>query len=266
MKLPKIMGILNVTPDSFSDGGLFVEPNFAIEWGLKLLEWGADILDIGGESTRPGADEVSITEELRRVVPVIEGIKRHKPESVISIDTRKYEVAKEAVDAGATIINDISALRNDIRIGELAAERNCSLILMHMQGTPKTMQINPVYQDVVSEIFEFLKNQIQIARHLGVQTIIADFGIGFGKTVEHNWQLLRNIKKFKELGVPLLVGISRKSFIGKTLGIDDPVERDIPTLLLHTLLLPMDIDIIRVHNVKQFITLKKLYENLYHEN
>lgn len=263
MKFPKIMGIINVTPDSFSDGGMFIDTQAAIAWGIQLLHDGADILDVGGESTRPGSEPVSITEELRRVVPVIEGIKKDRPDAVISIDTMKYEVAKEAVEAGATIINDVSGLQNDIRLAHLAAEKNCTLVIMHMQGTPKTMQINPTYQNVVEEIFEFLQNKIEIAKQLGVRSIVADVGIGFGKTVEHNWELIRNIPRFYDLQVPLLIGISRKSFIGKTLCIENPIERDLPTLLLHTLLLNFNIDIIRVHNVKQFQMLRTLYEKLY---
>lgn len=260
------MGIINVTPDSFSDGGLFVKPEAAVEWGLKLIEDGADILDIGGESTRPNSESISITEELKRVIPVIEGIKKRNPEAVISIDTTKYEVAKEAVESGATIINDVSGLRNDLRLSKLAAEKNCSLIIMHMQGTPKTMQTNPTYDNVVEEILQFLRQQIEVAKRYGVKTIFADVGIGFGKTVEHNWELLRNLDKFSQLGVPLLLGISRKSFIGKTLNIANPIERDIPTLLLHSLLLRFDIDTIRVHNVKQFQMLKTFYDNLYFKN
>lgn len=263
MFFPKILGIVNVTPDSFSDGGMFLDPRAAVRWGLKLLDDGADILDIGGESTRPGSEPVSITEELKRVLPVIEGIKKERPNAIISIDTMKYEVAKEAIDMGATIINDVSGLQNDIRLALLAAEKNCTLVIMHMQGTPKTMQINPRYQDVVQEVFDFLKSKIEIAREFGVGSIIADVGIGFGKTVEHNWELLRNLPKFYELEVPLLLGISRKSFIGKTLNIENPIDRDLPTLLLHSLLLNYHIDFIRVHNVKQFQMLKTLYHKLY---
>jgi dihydropteroate synthase len=263
MNFPKIMGIVNVTPDSFSDGGMFVEPVAAIEWGIRLIEDGADILDIGGESTRPGSEPVSITEELRRVIPVIEGIKKRFPEAVISVDTMKYEVAKEAVDAGARIINDVSGLQNDIRLANLAAEKECTLIVMHMQGTPKTMQINPTYENVVEDIFNFLKERIEIAKSYGVNSIVADVGIGFGKTVEHNWELLRNFPKFYNLNVPLMIGISRKSFLGKTLNIENPIERDLPTLLLHTLLLNFKVDIIRVHNVRQFQMLRILYKKLY---
>ncbi|MFN3306656.1 MAG: dihydropteroate synthase [Candidatus Kapaibacteriota bacterium] len=263
MKFPKIMGVINVTPDSFSDGGLFFNSNAAVRWGLELLNDGADILDIGGESTRPGAQPVAVSEELKRVLPVIEGIRKEVPDAVISIDTNKYEVAKEAVEAGASIINDVSGLQNDVGLAYLAAENNCTLVIMHMQGTPATMQNNPTYQNVVEEIYCFLESKIQFARQLGVKSIVADFGVGFGKTVEHNWELLRNIPRFYALNVPLLVGISRKSFLGKTLNIENPIERDVPTLILHTLLLNFNIDIIRVHNVKQFRMLKKLYQCLY---
>lgn len=263
MKFPKLIGIINVTPDSFSDGGLFFNPDAAIRWGLELLKDGADILDIGGESTRPGAQPVSAIEELKRVLPVIEGIKKEAPGAIISVDTTKYEVAKEAIEAGASIINDVSGLQNDIRLAYLAAEKNCTLVIMHMQGTPSIMQINPTYENVVEDIFKFLESKIQMAKQIGVKSIVADFGIGFGKTLEHNWELLRNIPRFYELNVPLLLGISRKSFLGKTLNIENPIERDVPTLILHTLLLNFNIDFIRVHNVRHFQILKKLYQRLY---
>jgi len=263
MIFPKIVGILNVTPDSFSDGGMFFNPESAICWGLKLLEEGAEIIDVGGESTRPGSEPVPVEEELRRVCPVIEGIKKEKPDAIISIDTTKYEVAEKAIELGATIINDVSGLQYDERMATLAAKNNCTLIIMHMQGTPRTMQINPTYNDVVEDIFDFLERKIEFARSCGVQKIIADVGIGFGKTVEHNWDLLRRFVRFYDLNVPLMLGISRKSFIGKTLGIDNPIERDIPTVLLHALLLKYRIDYIRVHNVHLVNVLKVLYHKLY---
>ncbi len=259
---PKIVGILNVTPDSFSDGGMFVDPKVGISWGIQLHKDGADIIDVGGESTRPGAEAVSVEEELRRVLPVIEGLKKEIPKVMISIDTMKYEVAEKAVALGATIINDVSGLQNDIRLAELAAKHDCSLIIMHMKGTPNTMQLNPQYDDVVEEIFRFLENNINIAKSLGVKNIVADVGIGFGKTVEHNWELLCNFERFYDLGVPLMLGISRKSFIGKTLNIENPLERDVPTALLHSLLLKYRIDYIRVHNVRLLNTLKVLHSKL----
>ncbi|MGQ9818399.1 MAG: dihydropteroate synthase [Candidatus Kapaibacteriales bacterium] len=257
------MGILNVTPDSFSDGGKFLNKEQAIEWGLTLLEDGADIIDIGGESTRPYAKPVSPEEEINRVIPVIEGILNHKPDAFISVDTTKSKVAVSAVKAGAKMINDVSGLQNDPNIAEVANKYSASLVIMHMKGTPQTMQVNPHYDNIVGEVYEFLESKIEFAKKNGVKEIYADVGIGFGKTVEHNWELLRNIEKFYSLGIPLLLGISRKSFIGKTLGIENPVDRDLPTLLLHTLLLTKNIEIIRVHNVRQFHVLKILYEKLF---
>jgi dihydropteroate synthase len=256
---PKIMGILNVTPDSFSDGGLYFDKENAIRQGLKLIEDGAEILDIGGESTRPGAAEVSISDELNRVIPVITEISKLKPGIPISIDTTKYEVAKEAVYAGAKIINDISGLDNDRRIAELAAQKNLCLILMHIQGTPRTMQKNPFYNNVIEDILNILKKKIEFARELGVKSISADIGIGFGKTLEHNLLLLKYHDRFRELGTPLVVGLSRKTFIGKLLDIEEPSERDFPTVLIHALLLYNNIDIIRVHDVSNICVLKKIF-------
>jgi dihydropteroate synthase len=256
------MGILNVTPDSFSDGGLHFAPEQAIKHGLKMIIDGADILDIGGESTRPGAPEVSADEEIRRVAPVIEGILKENPVAVISIDTTKYEVAKQAMQSGAQIINDISGLDNDIRLAELAAETGAALILMHIQGTPQTMQAKPVYGNVVTEVFKKLQIKIETAGTYGVTDIIADIGIGFGKTTEHNIELIKNIEEFRKLGVPMLLGISRKSFISKSFGIEIPAERDLATALLHSLLPRFGGDIIRVHNVAYINTLKSVYKLL----
>lgn len=263
MEFPQIMGVVNVTPDSFSDGGLYAEPAAAIEHALQLVEEGADILDIGGESSRPGAEPVPVEEELRRVIPVIEGVRRHCPHVPISVDTTKYEVAAAALEAGATMLNDISALRFDPRMGELAARANVPVVLMHMQGTPRTMQLNPHYEDVVAEVKAFLRERIAYARSLGIQSVIADVGIGFGKTVEHNWELLRRHREFLELGVPLLLGISRKSFLGKTLGIEEPRQRDCATALLHALLLESGVSIIRVHNVALLVQLRRLWQALH---
>ncbi len=257
-RFPKIMGILNVTPDSFSDGGAFFDTQNAIRQGLSLIEKGADILDIGGESTRPGASEVPLSDEITRVVPVISAIRKECAATPISIDTTKYEVAKAALDAGANIINDISGLTYDTRLAELAAEYGATLVIMHIQGKPRTMQNNPVYQDLIHEIKTWLRDKIDFARSKGVKEIIADVGIGFGKTIEHNISLLQNHDEFLALGVPLLLGISRKSFIGKTLSLENPLERDIPTALIHALLLDKKIDIIRVHDVELHNTLKKI--------
>jgi dihydropteroate synthase len=205
---------LNVTPDSFSDGGEFFTLDGAVAQGQKLFEDGADILDIGGESTRPFSDALSTEEEIRRVIPVIEILAAHIP-IPISIDTTKAGVARRAIQAGASIINDVSALRLDHGLADVAAEYDVPVILMHMLGTPKTMQTNPVYDDLIKEIKEFLKNAIDYAQSKGISKskIIIDPGIGFGKTVEHNLLLIKHLHEFKTLDVPIMIGPSRKAFI-----------------------------------------------------
>ncbi len=258
----KIMGILNITPDSFSDGGDFYNLNDALSQVEKLVKDGADIIDVGGESTRPNSEQISANEEIRRVIPVISEIHKNFPEIVISIDTTKYVVALAALDEGATMINDISGLGDDARLAELASRFNAGLIIMHIQGTPQTMQVNPHYQDVVGEVFVHLNSRIELAQHIGVQQIWADVGIGFGKTLQHNLELLRNLEYFQKLNVPLVLGISRKGFIGKILGIDDPKERDVATALFHSLLIHNKIDIVRVHNAKYLNQLRILNEVL----
>jgi len=209
-----IMGIVNVTPDSFSDGGKFFTLDAAVAQGQKLFEEGADILDIGGESTRPFSDEVSDEEEIRRVIPVIENLAA-RISIPISIDTTKAGVARRAIQAGASIINDVSALRLDHGIADVAAEYDVPVVLMHMLGTPKTMQTDPVYDDLIKEIKEFLKNAMDYAESKGISKskIIIDPGIGFGKTVEHNLLLIKHLHEFKTLDVPILIGPSRKAFI-----------------------------------------------------
>lgn len=259
---PLIMGIINVTPDSFSDGGLHLQADSAINHALLLASQGADILDIGGESTRPGAISISVKEELNRVIPVIQGIRDADCELPISIDTIKPEVARKAIEAGATIINDISGLALGTELALIAAEYNASLIIMHSKGTPQTMQINPYYEDIVHEIASFFSEKAHIAKECGVNDIILDIGIGFGKTVDHNWQLLSSLSTFTTLGYPLMLGISRKSFIGKSLLINTPAERDITTALLHAMLLNTKMHILRVHNVKLMDQLRVLYSLL----
>ncbi|KXB98210.1 MAG: hypothetical protein AA908_02080 [Chlorobi bacterium NICIL-2] len=259
---PTIVGIINVTPDSFSDGGRYYQPDAAIAHARMLVEQGAEVLDVGGESSRPGAEPVSAEEELRRVLPVIEGIRRELPTIPISIDTTKADVALAALDAGATMINDISAGRFDPAMLPLAAERRVPIVLMHMQGTPQTMQRNPTYTDVTGEVFEFLQERIAAARACGVETIIADVGIGFGKTLEHNIALLRNLPRFRELGVPLYLGLSRKRFLGVLTGVENPLERDVSTALAHALLLDVPIDYIRVHAVSYIVQLRALWRAL----
>ncbi len=222
-----IMGIINITPDSFSDGGRFFDTRTAVDHGLALAAAGADIIDVGGESTRPFSDAVPAEEEARRVIPVIEQLAARLT-LPISIDTTKSEVARQALAAGAAIVNDVSALRVDPALGALAASEGVPVILMHMLGTPKTMQVNPEYQDVVVEVREFLADAIMRAEAQGIDRarIIVDPGIGFGKTFDHNLLLLKRLAALQELGVPLLVGASRKAFIRNLLKQDD--ARDIP--------------------------------------
>lgn len=221
-----VMGILNVTPDSFSDGGEFFTLDDAVAQGQKLFEDGADILDIGGESTRPFSDAVSVEEEIRRVIPVIENLAA-RISIPISIDTTKAGVARRAIQAGASMINDVSALRLDHGLADVAAEYDVPVILMHILGTPKTMQADPVYDDLIKEIKGFLKNAVDYAQSKGISKskIIIDPGIGFGKTVEHNLLLIKHLHEFKTLDVPILIGLSRKAFIRNIL--KDTTVKDI---------------------------------------
>lgn len=245
------MGILNVTPDSFSDGGRFITEAAIREQAASMIAAGADIIDIGGESTRPFAPEVELGEELRRVLPAIAAVRELDPEIPISIDTTKAAVAKEALAAGADIINDISALGHDPAMVELAAEGQWPVIIMHMQGTPGDMQLDPSYKDVVGEIKEFLSRRVEelAARGIEPERLILDPGIGFGKTLEHNLEILRRLAEFKELGRPLLLGHSRKSFLAKVLG-DMPMgERDLPSAVVTALCAGRGVDIIRCHDV-----------------
>jgi len=214
-----VVGIVNVTPDSFSDGGEHFSPAEAIEHALRLEAEGADILDIGGESTRPGAEPVGRDEELRRVLPVIAGI-RQESDIPISIDTYKAKIAETAFSAGADMVNDISGMRFDPDMARIAAKSNAAVILMHIRGTPRSMQTNPVYNDLLGEISHYLEESISIAERAGVDRtrIILDPGIGFGKTFEHNFTILKNLEHFRSLGQPLLIGASRKSFLGSISG------------------------------------------------
>lgn len=219
---PVIMGIVNVTPDSFSDGGRFLELGDAVELAKRLVSEGADLLDIGGESTRPGSDPVTVEEEIRRVVPVIQAIREAGIGTPISVDTRKLSVAERAVEAGAEIINDVSALRDEPEIADFAAERGLGVVLMHMLGTPRNMQADPRYDDVIAEIGEFFRERMAFAVERGInpEMIVLDPGIGFGKTVEHNLRILRDLDAWLSLGRPILVGPSRKRFIGAILNAD----------------------------------------------
>lgn len=249
---PAIMGILNVTPDSFSDGGLYLDPKAAIEHGLRMAEEGADWIDVGGESTRPGADEVPAGEELRRVLPVVERLARAGLR--ISIDTTKPEVAEQALAAGATAVNDVSGLRDPDMI-ELCSRTGCFVCIMHMQGTPRTMQAHPVYGDVVRDVAEYLYHAATLAEAAGVQRerIWLDPGIGFGKTTVHNLELLRRLDEIVRLGYPVLIGVSRKSFLGKIIGTEavpaPPDDRLEATLAAQTLAQARGARILRTHDV-----------------
>jgi dihydropteroate synthase len=246
-----IMGILNVTPDSFSDGGQFLDAHRAVEHGVQMAAEGAAIIDVGGESTRPGSAPVSEAEQIARVVPVIRRL-RKKVRMPISIDTYRSEVAKAALDAGAGMINDITALADE-RMGELAAERQVPVVLMHIQGTPAMMQIEPKYDDVVGEVLEFLLGRAALAERLGIakERIFVDPGIGFGKTLEHNLAILRNIGKFVATGYRVLVGTSRKSFIGRIIGREDPSQRIFGTAATVALCAAAGVSIVRVHDVAE---------------
>jgi dihydropteroate synthase len=243
-----IMGILNVTPDSFSDGGFFFDPNKAIAQAIKMTEEGADIIDIGGESTRPGAESVPLEEEIRRVVPVIKELIKeiHLP---ISVDSYKSEVAKQALDAGAHIINDISGLRFDPAMAELAAQYNVPVVVMHIKGTPKDMQQNPKYEDLIYEIKSYLEEGVGLAEKAGLKRdqVIIDVGIGFGKTVSHNLELINRLDEFHTIGCPMLIGPSRKSFIGNIL--DLPVQERLEgTAAAITMAVSRGVHIVRLHD------------------
>lgn len=244
-----IMGVLNVTPDSFSDGGRFVETESAIRQGLRLIAEGADIVDVGGESTRPGADPVSANEEVRRVTPVIEAL---APHICISVDTMKASVAQAAIAAGASIVNDVTALTGDPDMGRVVSDSGVDAVLMHMQGTPRTMQQSPHYDNVVDEVAVYLRERLAASKALDIPRdhLWIDPGIGFGKNLAHNLSLLRNLATFKKLGVPLVVGTSRKSFIGRLLGDLPPQDRLEGTAATVALAIAAGADVVRVHDVK----------------
>jgi dihydropteroate synthase len=256
------MGILNVTPDSFSDAGKYFNKNAAIEYAIEMFDNGADIVDVGGESTRPGSNPVSEEEELKRVIPVIKGILKKSPEALLSVDTTKSNVAREACKTGVKIINDISGLTFDPEIAEVANEFSASLVVMHIKGIPKTMQVKPIYDDLVFEIYEFLYKQTESAKSKGVKNIIIDPGIGFGKRIEDNFEILRRLSDFKSLGYPILIGLSRKSFLGKTLDLDVD-DRDTATVVAETIAIRNGAKIIRTHNVSNAVRTKKLLNNIF---
>ncbi len=247
-----IMGVLNVTPDSFSDGGKFFAAEKAVEHGLKMTIDGAHIIDVGGESTRPGAEAIAAEEELRRVIPVIEKL-RAKIDIFISIDTSKAAVARAAIEAGASIVNDVTGGRGDTEMMPLVAKSQAAFIIMHMQGNPKTMQLEPRYDDVVSEVADFFRQQYARALecNLDPMAIAFDPGIGFGKTLEHNLELIDNLGALRVDERPLVVGVSRKSFLAKLIGSSNMSDRLAPVVALTPLLRARGADVFRVHDVKE---------------
>lgn len=248
---PLVMGVLNVTPDSFSDGGRFESAPAALAHAETMLRAGADIIDVGGESTRPGAAPVPPSEQCRRVLPVIAALRGAHPRATISIDTQSAAAAVAAVDAGADLINDVSALRADPEMPSVVADAGVAVVLMHMQGTPETMQVDPHYDNVVAEVRTFLFERIAAAMAAGIRRdrIFADPGIGFGKTTAHNLALLRNLSALRDLGVPLLVGVSRKRFIANILGLGDGVDRTMGTAAATAAACLNGADVLRVHDV-----------------
>ena len=243
------MCILNVTPDSFSDGGIYNTRNNAVKYALEMLDDGADIIDIGGESSRPGSDQVGENEELERVIPVVMEILNKRPESVLSVDTTKSGVALAALNAGAVMINDISALRYDPEMVNVIKHFDSAVALMHMKGKPKNMQENPYYENVIEEVYDFLAERSSFADENGIEKIFIDPGIGFGKRLEDNFNLIQRLEDFISLSYPIMIGFSRKSFIGKLLDLEVD-KRDEATMALNTLAISRGAKIIRTHNVK----------------
>jgi dihydropteroate synthase len=253
------MGILNVTPDSFSDGGLYFDKSAAIKRAIQMVEDGADIIDIGGESTRPGSEPVTIEEELRRTIPVIEELAK-EVKVPISIDTYKSEVAKRALDAGASMVNDISGLRFDPEMPVVVSENKVPVVIMHIKGRPRDMQQNPVYEALIPEIMDYLREGIKIARQTGISEdkIIIDPGIGFGKTFDHNLGIIKHLHEFRFLEKPILIGLSRKAFIGKILGDVPYTERPEGTAAAVAISIINGANIIRVHDVKEMVKVAKI--------
>ncbi|PWT80358.1 MAG: dihydropteroate synthase [Acidobacteria bacterium] len=256
-----IMGVLNITPDSFSDGGDFLATDNAVEHGLRMAAEGADIIDVGGESTRPGAQPVAAEEELNRVIPVIEGLRR-KSDVIISIDTSKADVARAAVQAGACVVNDVTGGRGDKGMMPLVAETKSALIIMHMQGIPQTMQIKPRYTDVVSEIFDFFRQQYDrtVGYNIDPMGIAFDPGIGFGKTLEHNLDLLARLERLRVHDRPMVIGVSRKSFLAKLINSPEIGDRLAPAVALTSFLRARGADVFRVHDVKENANALKITE------
>ena len=259
-KKTRVMGILNVTPDSFSDGGLFRDPARAVSRALEMVEEGAELIDVGGESTRPGSKPISLQEELKRVLPVIEQLAK-KLKVPLSIDTTKARVAEKCIDAGASLVNDTSAFQDDPKMKRVVALAKVPVILMHRLGSTRTMQKDPAYKSVVSDIYAFLEQKTSEAQEAGISRdrILVDPGVGFGKTLEHNLTLLKHVSEFRSLGFPIVIGTSRKSFIGKTLGV--PVEERVPGSLATLCSAVLSgTHIVRVHDVRQSVQAVRMVE------
>tara|TARA_B100000900_G_scaffold55532_1_gene41357 strand:+ start:2025 stop:2876 length:852 start_codon:yes stop_codon:yes gene_type:complete len=260
-----IMGILNVTPDSFSDGGKYLEKNNAINHALAMIDNGADIIDVGGESTRPFSDPVSLDEEISRVIPVIKGI-RKESDVCISIDTTKSEVATAALDSGASLINDVSAMEVDPLMIDVALKFDCPIIIMHMKGTPKSMQDNPQYESLISDIKDYLQERVDfiVSKGINSKKIVIDPGIGFGKTVENNFEIINNLNHFTKMGFPVMLGASRKSFIGISLDLPEE-DRLEGSLAANIIGLQNGAKIFRVHDVaetnKAFVIANKIFNS-----
>jgi dihydropteroate synthase len=261
LAVPRVMGILNVTPDSFYDGGRYQEGEAILRQVEKMLTEGADMIDVGGMSSRPGAEIIEVEEELRRVIPAVEAISRRFPETIISIDTVRSRVAREAIGAGAQLVNDISAGKMDDEMYETVARLDVPYILMHMQGRPADMQKQPTYEDVVQEVLDFFIQETGQLRALGIKDIILDPGFGFGKSVEHNYRLLKNMEIFQVLDCPILTGVSRKSMINKVLNIS-PGEALNGTTALHMVALMNGSQLLRVHDVKEAKQTVRLWQAL----
>lgn len=258
---PYVMGILNVTPDSFSDGGIYFDKKKAVEYALEMLDYGADIIDIGGESSRPNSEPVSEEEELNRTIPVIKEILNTKKDAIISIDTNKSNVAFEALNNGVQFVNDISGGTFDKNMFRVVSDFDAAFVIMHIQGTPKNMQQNPRYENLISEIYDFFEEQITKASKFDIKKIFVDPGIGFGKTISHNYEIIERLCEFKSLGFPILIGASRKSFLGNSLNLKIN-EREEATLITESFAVIKGAKIIRTHNVKNAVKLKNIYNNM----
>lgn len=253
-----IMGIINITPDSFSNGGEYFDRDKAVNYAFKIIDEGADVIDIGGESSRPGAEGVDTKIEIERVIPVVKKILEEIPNAIISVDTKKQEVAERALDCGVKIINDISGGTYNPEIMKTVANYNAAYVIMHMKGTPEDMQTNPSYENITEEVYDFLYKQVRKAKFAGINHIFVDPGIGFGKRTEDNFILINRLDDFKSLSYPIMIGVSRKSFIRNSLNL--PVEAtDVPTSMMESLSLSKGARIIRTHNVQYGLALKELF-------